>query len=523
MTPVFNLRYSFFALLLLLPGNYSRLNAQGVSEKKMVTLPAEMVVDKIRGGMLGMMIGNMNGWPYEFKFYGKYGDVETYTPALPEGAQTDDDTDFEWVYIYNMQKTRNAYLPYNDICAYWKSSINDGIWCANRYARYLMDLGIQAPMTGSVVLNPWAAFNVSGQFISESFGLVAPAMPQTAAKIGLHYTRVAIGYEPAQTTQLFTTMISTAFIESDINKIIDAGVASLDPNSIIIAVITDVRKWHSQNPSNPAETLCLLHNKYVLNDELVRNQNGSVLNTGVIIASFLYGNGNFSETIRHSMNFGYDADCNAATLGTLMGTLYGHRRLLNEGWNIVDRYKNTKRDKMPMDETIISFADRVVDVFEMINQQKGGSKRVVNKTVVYNIPGEKPASVYKLLIYDEEKRILKKDVEKGIISNLLSGKQQEMARAAYLAISLDMAKDLERKYPKQWKEACYYLSGYWKVIGNIFHSDNFKSLVQLKEKFIAAGFIPMDAAPKTEAIYKDMETWKDPEILYALVKVPSNK
>jgi hypothetical protein len=138
----------YLAFCFLLCGSYGKLTAQNISEKKMITLPSELVVDKIRGGMLGMMIGNMNGWPYEFKFYGKYGNVKTYIPALPEGAQTDDDTDFEWVYIYNMQKTRNAYLPYTNINAYWKSSINDGIWCANRYARYLMDLGIQAPMGG---------------------------------------------------------------------------------------------------------------------------------------------------------------------------------------------------------------------------------------------------------------------------------------------------------------------------------------------------------------------------------------
>jgi hypothetical protein len=116
----------YLAFCFLLSGFYGKLTAQNISEKKMITLPAEQVVDKIRGGLLGMMIGNMNGWPYEFKFYGKYGNVKTYIPALPEGAQTDDDTDFEWVYIYNMQKTRNAYLPYTDINAYWKSSINDG-------------------------------------------------------------------------------------------------------------------------------------------------------------------------------------------------------------------------------------------------------------------------------------------------------------------------------------------------------------------------------------------------------------
>jgi hypothetical protein len=53
-------------------------------------------------------------------------------------------------------------------------------------------------------------------------------MPQTAARVGLNYTTVAIGGEPAPTTQLITSMISTAFVESVINKILNAGIASLD-------------------------------------------------------------------------------------------------------------------------------------------------------------------------------------------------------------------------------------------------------------------------------------------------------
>jgi len=505
----------------MLSSSNNKLFAQNISEKKMVTLPAEVVVDKIRGGMFGMMLGNINGLHYEFKFYDKHGDVKNYVPSLLDGAETDDDTDFEWVYIYNMQKMRKAFLPYDMINSYWKNSINRNIWCANQFARYLMDLGIEAPMTGSLVLNPWAEFNISGQFLCEAYGLVAPGMPQTAAKIGLHYTKVAIDQEPAQTTQLFTSMISTAFLEKDINKILDAGVASLDTKSTIVQIIADVRRWHRQNPDNPAETHRLLHEKYVNNQGITRNRNGFELNTAAIIAAFLYGDGDFAETIKNSMNFGYDADCNCATLGTLLGTIYGHRRIMNEGWKIVDRYKNSTRDNMPMDETIISYSDRVIAVFEMVNQENGGSKSVKNNVVVYNIPNEKPASVIGLLTFDEEKEILKKENEKSIISDLINGDKQAKARAAYLAVSLDMAKDLKKKHPKQWKEACYVLSGYWKVINNIFVDDTFNTfntLKYLKAKFQEAGFIPMLIKPGAKDLFNDMETWKEPKTLYTLNK-----
>jgi hypothetical protein len=200
-------------------------------------------------------------------------------------------------------------------------------------------------------------------------------------------------------------MISTAFIESDINKILDAGVASLDPKSIMAQIIADVRKWHRENPNNYKETHKLIHAKYELKDVLTRNRNGSELNTAAIIAAYLYGNGDFAETIRYGMNFGYDADCNTATLGTIMGAVYGYRKMLSQGWQIVDRYKNTKRDNMPMDETLTSFADRVVELFEMVNQENGGSKYVSDKVMVYNIPVEKPASVIKLFSPEEQKRV----------------------------------------------------------------------------------------------------------------------
>jgi len=218
------------------------------------------------------------------------------------------------------------------------------------------------------------------------------------------------------------------------------------------------------------------------------------------------------------MNFGYDADCNGATVGTLLGTIYGHRRILKEGWQIVDRYKNTKRDNMPMDETIISFADRVVDVFEMVNEGNGGDKSLLNNVVVYNIQSENPASVIQLLTPEEENNSLVNSLVREIVTNLLNGNRQEKARSAYEAVCLGLSKSLKKQYPKQWEEACFNLSGYWKVMNNIFNGGGFNSILILKEKFAAAGFIPLAEIPTAEILYSDMEIWKDPKTIYSEAK-----
>ena len=479
-------------------------------------IPVETIVDKIRGGLLGQIIGNLNGIPHEMKYIAEAGNVKNYIPSLPTGAWTDDDTDFEWVYVIEMQKSRNVYLSPDDISKFWQERINRGIWCANRYARYLMDIGLKPPYTGYVSLNPWSYFNVAGQFLSETFGLIAPAMPQTAAKIGLNYTTVSIDGEPAQGTQLFTSMIATAFIESDVNKILEAGVASLDPSSRLLQVVNDVKSWHRQYPENWKETRRLLKEKYTLENGGMRDRNGIELNTGAIIASLLYGEGDFSESLKYSFNMGWDADCNAATVGTILGVVYGYRKMM-VNWQIVDLYRNTTRDNMPMDETITSFADRIIELFEMVNEQNGGKKVVANQKLVYEIPMENPAPVKKLTSFDNQIQELRAEWEQTILNDILNGDREAKARAAYMAVCFGIDKELSKKYARQWKDATFQLSGYWKIMANIFQGDGaipFSSLAQMRDRFAAAGFKSPARRIAERDIYEDKECWKNPSELY---------
>jgi len=497
--------------MLAVPAMFSQaIYAQPPAERNVLQLPVERVVDKIRGGLLGQILGNLNGLPYEFKYEEEPGDVKNYVPQLLEGARTDDDTDFEWVYILEMQKKRNVFLPYDEIASLWKERINRRIWCSNRYARHLMDLGIKPPYTGNALLNPWADFNISGQFLCETFGLLAPAMPQTAAKIGLNYTQVAIDGEPAQTTQLFTAMISTAFTAQHMDEILDAGAAAVDSSSKTYAIIDDVRKWYRQYPGNWRETRYRIRDKYMQEGGRIRDINGTELNTAAIIAALLYGAGDFAESLKLAFNMGWDADCNAATVGTIVGVLQGYRSLMSNEWRIVDRYQNTTRDHMPTDETITSFADRLVELFEVVNEQNGGSRSVHDHQSVYNIVSEQPKPV--LLEKSEEilkKELLEQESEEVLTSYIKQGSRQEKARAAYLAVCLDLYPKISKQYPNEWKEAVLALSGYRKVMNNIFHGGDFKSLEVLKKKFVSAGFNVPEQRLTDDEVYSEV-VWVDP-------------
>jgi hypothetical protein len=459
--------------------------------KSVKEIPADVLEDKIRGGLLGQILGNLNGLPHEMKYIHEPGNVQEYKPSLPQGARTDDDTDFEWVYIVAMQDEGQILIPHRRIAELWRSRINQGIWCSNLFARRLMDLGLEPPLTGSTTLNPWAEFNISGQFLCESFGLISPGMPQTASQIGLHYTRVAIDDEPAQATQLFCTMIATAFVEGDMNKLLDHGVSVLDPKSRQRQIIADVREWHRQNPTDWRTTRRLLKEKYSQADGGMRDRNGYELTTGSTIAALLYGGGDLPATLQTAFNFGWDADNTAATAGAIVGVLRGYRSLMAQGWQIVDRYRNTTREGMPLDETITSYADRLVEVAEKVIHQGGGERTLARGRPVYRIAAESPSNVHPLRRAENESEKLRGELRQEILAGIQENADaQKRARAAYLAICLDLAPVLAKEHPAAWRNAAAALNEYQPLVEYLFSAQpGTAGHSQLKKRAASAGII----------------------------------
>ena len=467
-----------------------------------VELPEEVLRDKIRGGLLGQMLGNLNGIEHEMQYINEPGNVTEYEPALPEGAWTDDDTDFEWVYIDAMQRHGSVFVPRSEIAHLWRTRINEGIWCSNQYARVLMDLGLEPPLTGAIALNPWADFNISGQFLCETFGLIAPGMPQTAGRIGLHYTRVAIDGEPAQTTQMFTAMIATAFLTDDLERILDAGVAALDPRSVLHEIVGDVRTWHDAHPNDWRTTRQLVKEKYSKHGGEMRDKNGYELNTASTIAALTYGAGDVAETLRHAFNFGWDADNNAATAGTIVGVMKGYRWMIAQGWTIVDRYRNETRDGMPEDETITSFADRLIDIAERVIVEHGGERVTDRLRTVYRIPVEKPATVYPLPVLSGQMAQLqaqmKDDIESAILDERTS---REQAQAVYLAIALDLADSIRARRPEQWSRALAMLDEFPQMAQVLYHHSPIPAAEPIRARARRAGLEP-PAAEEEEWIWR---------------------
>jgi hypothetical protein len=484
-------------LLLLLLAGTAGIGFIRRASAATIELPTELVQDKIRGGLLGHLLGDLNGLKHEMKYIAEPGNVSEYTPSLPEGAWTDDDTDFEWVYIVAMQARGVTLIPARDIPALWQRHINRLFWCANQYARQLMDLGIEPPLTGYVQFNPWSEFNISGQFVSESWGLISPGMPQTAARIGLNYTEVAISGEPAQTTQLFDAMIATAFLTDNLDRILDAGSEAVDPKSVVSQVVRDVRAWHAQHPHDWRASRQLVKDKYSRFNGAMRDRNGFELNTASVIGALLYGQGDYVRTSIAAFNFGWDADNNAATACTIVGVLKGAKWMLSQSWNIKDLYRNTSRDNMPMNETLTNFGDRLVALAERVITERNGRIVTHDGRPFYQIQLEDPANLEVLpdpaVLTARLRTTLKPEIDEGILRGT---NKQQLARAAYEAICLDLAQSFRDQHAREWALSIEALNGFPKVVGVLFFEADTPFGDVLRQRALAAGLNKPDKGVK---------------------------
>jgi hypothetical protein len=90
-----------------------------------------------------------------------------------------------------------------------------------------------------------------------------PGMLQIVRRLGQPRRRAwrIASFSVTRATQLFTTMISAAFFEGDIDRILDAGVAAPAPKSVIRQIVADVLEWRKRHPADWRATRRLVKDK----------------------------------------------------------------------------------------------------------------------------------------------------------------------------------------------------------------------------------------------------------------------
>jgi hypothetical protein len=359
------------------------------------------LLDRIRGGWTGMLIGGIEGLAHEFKYISEpRADLPEYT-FLPKGARSDDDNDFEWTHLYFMDHEDTIKIPYPRLVAIWKANMNRGIWCANARSRELMNEGVMPPNTADPARNSFAAFNLAGQFTVEAYGMIAPGMPQTAADIGLHYARVAVTGEPLQSAQYWTALISlTAVSDRPLETLLTDALGAVDNRSAQAESVRLALKLFHDHPNDWKAARRFFHQKWYCPKEkpwdpnarpLSWNDNSTPLNGAMVILALLYGGGDFYATGQYAMALGYDADCNAATACAVLGTRMGFTAIAKlPQYHMPDVYRNQTRPELPHESTVSGQAELMMRVCEKVILAHQGERLMLGGKPGYRIRLQSP-------------------------------------------------------------------------------------------------------------------------------------
>ncbi|UCC53593.1 MAG: ADP-ribosylglycohydrolase family protein, partial [Anaerolineaceae bacterium] len=230
----------------------------------MNTLPADYV-ERVYAGVLGKLIGvylgrPFEGWTYEL-IMKHLGEINYYVHeklGVPL-VVTDDDISgtFSFLralpdYDYSLDLTPAQigqtwlnYLIEERTVLWW-----GGLGNSTEHTAYLrLKKGIQAPESGSIALNSKVvAEQIGAQIFIDGWAMVAPGNPELAADLACRAASVSHDGEAIYGAQVLAAMEAQAFVESDINKLIDVGLTQIPKHSIIYHMINEIREWHAAEP-----------------------------------------------------------------------------------------------------------------------------------------------------------------------------------------------------------------------------------------------------------------------------------
>lgn len=290
---------------------------------------------KMKAGWLGQMAGVGWGAPTEFDFNGMIipeDNVPEWKPHMIN-QHYQDDLYVEMTFLKTLEdygfdvSIRQAGIDF--------ANSRYQLWHANLFGRYNLRSGIAAPYSGHPEYNAHAD-DIDYQIESDFSGLIAPGMPQTVIELGNKFGAIMNYGDGLYGGQFVGTMYAEAFFESNINQIIQTGLASIPTASQYAETIRDVIKWHKENPDDWQKTWRLIEDKYNLNHDYRKfscsgtNPEFNIdakINGAYIVMGLLYGNGDMDQTIIISMRCGQDSDCNPSNAAGILATSMGLEKL----------------------------------------------------------------------------------------------------------------------------------------------------------------------------------------------------
>ena len=232
------------------------------------------------------------------------------------------------------------------------------------------------PTQSATTDNPYSEW-IGAQMRADIWGMIAPGMPDVAADYAERDARISHTGNGIYAERYIAAVISLSMVEKSPEKVLQAALRVIPADCRYACAIKDMLQWHEQCPTWE-KAWDLLDAKYgFLSDgSRVEAFSEAKYNTGLykswcnmkwvhadvngasVALALLYGDGDFTKTVGIAVMSGYDCDCNAGTVGAVLGAMYGERAI-------------PLRWKAPLNDTYITnieVKDRTLKISELARE-----------------------------------------------------------------------------------------------------------------------------------------------------------
>jgi hypothetical protein len=318
------------AALLLVPACRPSPKAAGPRTE----LTRSSLLDKIKGGWAGQVIGCTFGGPTEFRFPGAM--IPDYQPiAWDDGVIARrferspglyDDVYMDLTFVEVMAREGIDAPAANHAQAFAHAGYP--LWHANQAARYNVLNGLLPPDSGHWRNSPHAD-DIDFQIEADFAGLMSPGLVNAGAEICDRVGHIMNYGDGWYGGVYVAAMYSLAFISDDVRYVVEEALKVLPPQSTFARCIADVLACYRADPADWKRAWLAVERSWAEDigcPDFVFDP-GNIdarVNGAYVVIGLLYGHGDFGRTLEIATRCGQDSDCNPASAGGILGTVLGY-------------------------------------------------------------------------------------------------------------------------------------------------------------------------------------------------------
>ncbi len=285
---------------------------EGISSSELTSLLKETGNSPMTRYILKSDVDGVNVNNYTFPLANKcYADVV-------DGMPVDDDTNYTVLSQEIIEQYGRDFTPRNVADAWLKYQPKDAYCTAERVAFCNFIKGYEPPYSATYK-NPYREW-IGAQIRTDYYGYINPGNPELAAEMAWRDASISHVKNGIYGAMFISSMLAIAAITNNLEDIILGGLAQIPHTSRLHEDIMLIFNAYKEGKSQK-DCFKIITDKYDSSTSYGWTYTNP--NAMIVVASLLYGKGDFGKSICMAVEVGFDTDCNGATVGSIFGMANG--------------------------------------------------------------------------------------------------------------------------------------------------------------------------------------------------------